>query len=62
MLNLPIMYLTAKRSMEWNYEQTSTLIHFWKSNIDNMESPISNNIWAELKLRALKLQALHEVC
>ena len=48
--------------MEWNYEQTSALIHFWKSNIDNMESPISNNIWAELKLPALKLQALHEVC
>ena len=26
------------------------LIHFWKSNIDNIESSISNGVWAELKL------------
>ena len=41
---------TPKSRMKWNYGQTSTLIHFWKSSIDNIESPISNNIWAEIKL------------
>ena len=27
------------------------LIHFWKNNIDNIESSILKNIWAELKLQ-----------
>ena len=40
--------------MKWNYGQTSTLIHFWKNDIDNIESPISNNIWAEIKLKVDK--------
>ena len=37
--------------MKWNYEQTSTLIPFWKNNMDNIKSPISNNICAEIKLK-----------
>ena len=27
------------------------MIYFWKNNIDNIESPISNNISAELQLQ-----------
>ena len=45
---------TTKSRIKWNYGQTSTLIHFWKNNIDNIESPISNNIWAEIKLKVDK--------
>ena len=34
--------------MKWNYGQTSVLIHFLeKQYIDNIESPIPNNIWVE---------------
>ena len=40
--------------MKWNYGQTSTLKHFWKDNIDNIESPISNNSWTEIKLKVDK--------
>ena len=40
--------------MKWDYAQTSTLIHFWKNNIDKIESPISNNIWAKIKLKVDK--------
>ena len=29
---------TSESRMKWNYGQTSTLIHFWKNNIDNIES------------------------
>ena len=48
---------TTKSRIKWNYGQTSTLINFWKSNIDNIdyiESPISNNIWAKIKLKVDK--------
>ena len=45
---------TIKSRMKWNYGQTSTLIHFWKNNINNIESPISNNIWAEINLKVDK--------
>ena len=46
--------LTTESRMKWNCKQTSTLIQFWKNNIDNIESPISNNIWAEVKLKVHK--------
>ena len=42
---------TNESRMKWNYKQISTLIPFLKNNIDNIESPISNNIWEELKLQ-----------
>ena len=45
---------TTKSRMKWDYGQTSTLIHFWKSNINNTESTISNNIWAKTKLKVDK--------
>ena len=45
---------TTKSRMKWNYGQTSTLKHFWKDNIDNIESPISNNSWTEIKLKVDK--------
>ena len=45
---------TAKSRMKWNYGQTTTLIHFWKNNIQFLESPISINIWAEIKLKTHK--------
>ena len=39
--------------MKYNCKQTSVLIYFWKNNKDNIESSISNNFWAELKLQVL---------
>ena len=42
---------TNESRMKWNYKQISTLIPFLKNNTDNIESPISNNIWEELKLQ-----------
>ena len=37
---------------KWNYGQKSKFFHFWKNEIDNnIESFISNNIRAELKLQ-----------
>ena len=45
---------TTKSRMKWNYGQTSALIHFWKNNINNVESPMSNNIWAKTKLKVDK--------
>ena len=45
---------TTKSRMKWNYGETSTLIHFWKNNIQFLESPISINIWAEIKLKTDK--------
>ena len=41
----------TKTRIRWNYGQKFTLFHFWKNDIDNIESPISNNIWAKLKLQ-----------
>ena len=41
----------TKTRIKWNYEQKSTFFHFWKNDIDNVESPFSNNIRAELKLQ-----------
>ena len=45
---------TTKSRMKWNYGETSTLIHFWKNSIQFLESPISINIWAEIKLKTDK--------
>ena len=44
----------TKSRLKWNFEKTSMLIHFWENNIDNIEYPISNNIWAKIKLKADK--------
>ena len=41
----------TETGIKWNYGQKSTFFHFWKNDMDNIESFISNNIRAELKLQ-----------
>ena len=48
---IPMTYKQVKPKWSGTMDKHLHWFIFWKNNIDNVESPISNNIWVEIKLK-----------